>query len=85
MIKEAGVPGMHDDRWGQVPIAFVVANKTEMFDKEELRFFLKERLAGYKVPKQFYLVEALPRNASSKLLRKEILKLVPEGDGIFED
>ncbi|WP_339147445.1 MULTISPECIES: o-succinylbenzoate--CoA ligase [unclassified Sutcliffiella] len=85
LIKEAGVTGVHDDRWGQVPIAFVVANKTEMFDKEELRFFLKERLAGYKVPKQFYLVEALPRNASSKLLRRELLKLVPEGDGIFED
>lgn len=85
LIKEAGVTGFHDDRWGQVPVAFVVINEFGLIDKEELQFFLKERLAGYKVPKQVYLVEALPRNASSKLMRRELLKLVPEGDGIFED
>ncbi|KMJ57713.1 O-succinylbenzoic acid--CoA ligase [Bacillus sp. LL01] len=83
-IKEAGVTSVQDERWGQVPVAFVVANKTGMKEKEVLAF-LKERLAGYKVPKQLYIVEDLPRNASNKLMRRELLKLVPERECHYED
>ncbi len=85
LINEAGVTGVHDDRWGQVPVAFIVENRIGLIDEEELLSYLKERLAGYKVPKQLHLVEALPRNASSKLMRRELLKLVPEGENVDED
>lgn len=88
LIKEAGVTGVHDERWGQVPIGFVVGNQPGMMDKEELFSFMKIRLAGYKVPKELYMVEELPRNASSKLMRRELLKLIstaPEGDITHED
>ncbi|WP_172371824.1 o-succinylbenzoate--CoA ligase [Sporosarcina jiandibaonis] len=71
-ISEAGVCGKDDDEWGSVPIAFVVV--TENVSDEELRVFCRERLASYKVPKAFCFVEELPRNASNKLLRRELKK-----------
>jgi o-succinylbenzoate---CoA ligase len=43
---------------------------------EELRVFCRERLASYKVPKEFHFVEELPRNASNKLLRRELKEWV---------
>ncbi|MEA3320732.1 MAG: o-succinylbenzoate--CoA ligase [Bacillota bacterium] len=77
-IKEAGVTGMPDDRWGHIPVAFVVTGEKEELMEEQLLSFVREQLAGYKVPKQIYVVENLPRNASNKLLRRELLKMLPD-------
>jgi o-succinylbenzoate---CoA ligase len=74
LISEAGVCGKDDEEWGSVPIAFVVV--TENVSDEELRVFCRERLASYKVPKEFHFVEELPRNASNKLLRRELKEWV---------
>lgn len=76
-VKDAGVTGMPDDRWGQVPVAFVVTDREEELFEESFLSFVRERLAGYKVPKQLYVVECLPRNASNKLMRRELVKMVP--------
>jgi O-succinylbenzoic acid--CoA ligase len=69
-VLEAGVVGMEDDEWGQVPVAFVKADRT--VNEEELLSFCGERLARYKVPRRITFVDALPRNASNKLLRREL-------------
>ena len=69
-IFEAGVCGKEDEEWGSVPVAFVVV--AENVSEDELSVFCKERLASYKVPKEFHFVEELPRNASNKLLRREL-------------
>lgn len=71
-IIEAGVCGKEDLQWGGVPVAFLVV-KEEMTE-EELKTFCEERLARYKVPKAFHFVDELPRNASNKLLRRELKK-----------
>ncbi|SIT85795.1 o-succinylbenzoate--CoA ligase [Edaphobacillus lindanitolerans] len=71
-VLEAGVTGMPDDRWGEVPAAFIVV-RTEV-GEEELRDFCAERLASYKVPKAIIFTDDLPRNASNKLLRRELKK-----------
>ncbi len=84
-IKDAGVTGMPDDRWGQVPVAFVVSDREEELFEEELFSFVREGLAGYKVPKQIYVVERLPRNASNKLMRRELLKMLPGWEDNDED
>ncbi|MGG0656589.1 o-succinylbenzoate--CoA ligase [Rummeliibacillus pycnus] len=73
-VREAGVCGVEDDQWGQVPNAFVVL-KNEV-DAEELLVFCKEHLASYKVPKKVYFVKELPRNGSSKLLRRKLQELI---------
>ncbi|WP_342514854.1 o-succinylbenzoate--CoA ligase [Sporosarcina sp. FSL K6-1522] len=69
-VSEAGVCGREHPEWGSVPTAFVVV--TESVTAEELLAFCEERLARYKVPKEFHFVDKLPRNASNKLLRREL-------------
>jgi len=74
-IKEVGVVGVDDDTWGQVPVAFVVKTQASVTAKE-LIDYAQQKLAMYKVPKQVYFVDQLPRNASNKLMRRELLKLL---------
>ncbi|WP_050616821.1 o-succinylbenzoate--CoA ligase [Bacillus testis] len=74
-VYEAGVTGVPDERWGQVPIAFVVS-KNQHLKTGELLEFCQSRLASYKVPKEIHLVDDLPRNASNKLLRRQLVKLL---------
>ncbi|MDF2557158.1 MAG: menE [Bacillales bacterium] len=73
-VMDVGVVGVPDEKWGSVPVAFVVLEK--LVSIEDLSCFCQKRLAKYKVPKKFYLVKKLPRNASGKLLRKELRKRI---------
>ncbi len=66
-VAEAGVTGLPDPEWGEAVTAFVVLH--EPVATAELRAWCGERLAPFKVPKAVHVVEALPRNASGKLLR----------------
>lgn len=71
-VKEVAVVGVPDDRWGEVPKAFVVLAEGAAFNPEELRVFAADRLAKFKVPKHYAAVDALPRNAAGKVLRREL-------------
>jgi o-succinylbenzoate---CoA ligase len=75
-VFEAGVTGIPDEKWGHVPIAFIVLNEHAMCDEDEIKMHCKKLLASYKVPKMIHFVKELPRNASNKLLRRELLKLL---------
>jgi O-succinylbenzoic acid--CoA ligase len=77
-VLEAGVTGLEDAKWGQVPIAFIIKKAGTNPSSEELMQFCKEQLGKYKVPKAFYFMEELPRNASKKLLRRELRKWVDQ-------
>ncbi|UYP19296.1 fatty-acid--CoA ligase FadD5 [Rhodococcus sp. Z13] len=72
-ILEAAVIGRPDAKWGEVPVA-VVALKPGNDDLtlEELQPFLNEHLARYKHPKEIVIVDALPRNASGKVVKGEL-------------
>ena len=74
LILEAGVCGVDDEQWGQVPAAFIIAMGT--IQVEALINYCKERLAGYKVPKHYYFVEELPRTGSNKLMRRKLKELI---------
>ncbi|TYS86407.1 o-succinylbenzoate--CoA ligase [Rossellomorea aquimaris] len=67
-VKDAGVVGIPNDTWGQIPCAFIV-NK-ERLTKEEILNYCSDNLASYKQPKKIIQVDELPRNASNKLLRR---------------
>ncbi|GGJ13543.1 2-succinylbenzoate--CoA ligase [Alicyclobacillus cellulosilyticus] len=71
-VAEAGVVGIPDPIWGHVPAAFVVLWPDRRAAEAELASFCRSRLAAYKVPKRFFFVDALPRNASGKLLRRAL-------------
>ncbi|TYR82047.1 o-succinylbenzoate--CoA ligase [Priestia megaterium] len=77
-VKEAGVTGMKHEKWGQVPIAFVVI--TKQVSADELRHHSEQLLARYKVPLRFTVVDKLPRTASNKIIRKKLLELLEEDD-----
>ena len=70
-VAEAGVAGVADGRYGQVPLA-VVRPRGQAPAEEELRAFCRARLAAYKVPRHIRFADELPRNAAGKLLRKEL-------------
>ncbi|MBX7161959.1 MAG: fatty acid--CoA ligase family protein, partial [Acidimicrobiia bacterium] len=75
-VRDAGVRGVPDARVGEVPWAFVVAvDPGSAPDPADLEAHCRERLAAYKVPARFVLVDTLPRNDAGKLLRREL------GDG----
>ncbi|WP_066371457.1 o-succinylbenzoate--CoA ligase [Neobacillus fumarioli] len=78
-VVEAGVTGMDDPVWGQVPIAFTVLAEGSGISAADLREYCLERLAKYKVPKEFYFTKELPKNASNKLLRRTLREWVKEG------
>lgn len=73
-VIEAGVVGRQDGKWGQVPIAFVVVKEQVTID--ELKAFMKTQIASYKLPKEYYFIDGLPRNGANKLVRRELLKLI---------
>ena len=75
-VAEAGVVGKADEQWGQVPVAFIV--KADDITEEELIKFCEEKLARYKVPREVHFLLELPRNASKKLLRRELRHLLEE-------
>jgi fatty-acyl-CoA synthase len=67
-VTDAAVIGVPHPRWGETPVAFVVGAGTEA----ELIEHCRERLASYKKPSAVVFVDALPRNAAGKVLKREL-------------
>lgn len=68
MVKDAAVRGVPDDEAGEVPVAFVVP--ADGADVEAIRAYLSVQLAHYKLPKRITFIEAIPKSASGKILRR---------------
>lgn len=76
-VADAGVVPRPDPRWGQVPVAFVVARQAASERlKAELIRHCTARLARYKVPADVRFLPELPRNAAGKLSRRRLLELL---------
>jgi fatty-acyl-CoA synthase len=73
-VTESAVVAMPDAKWGEVGRAFVVRDASSAVDEGLLRAHCSSHLARYKVPKEFVFVDALPRNASGKILKTELRK-----------
>jgi acyl-CoA synthetase (AMP-forming)/AMP-acid ligase II len=71
-VVEVAVVGRPDDRWGEVPVAFVVLRDDTTATSDELIEHCRSQLAKYKVPKDVLFVDALPRNPSGKVLKREL-------------
>jgi fatty-acyl-CoA synthase len=69
-VDEVAVIGTPDEHWGEVVTAVVVTRETVA--AEELLEHCRERLAGYKRPRLVRFVDALPRNPSGKILKREL-------------
>ncbi len=71
-IRDAGVTGVPDERWGEAVTAVIETTKDADLTPEEIIQYCRERMAGYKKPKNVFFVEKMPRSASGKLERKEL-------------
>ena len=71
-IADVAVIGVPDEKWGEVPMALVVRKPDTQVTESEILAFARERLAGFKTPKSVGWVDALPRNPSGKILKKDL-------------
>ena len=71
-VLEAAVVGQRDERWGEVPVAFVVLREGASATADELTEHCRAQLARFKVPKAITFLDALPRNPSGKVLKREL-------------
>ena len=69
-VTECAVGGEPDPEWGEVVVAYVVAERD--FDDDELKDYVGERLAYYKRPRRTHRIAALPRNALGKVQRHRL-------------
>lgn len=77
-VAEAAVIGVSDSYWGESAKAFVVQKPGTSLTKEDLESHCRDSLAGFKIPKTYEWIKALPRNAAGKVLKQELKQLTKE-------
>jgi len=77
-VGSCAVVGVPDERWGEVGLMAVVPRPGVDVTGEELRAWLRERLARYKVPKHVRLLDALPTSGAGKILKTELARAFEE-------
>jgi fatty-acyl-CoA synthase len=78
-VMEVAVIGLPDARWGEVGCAFVVPRPGQAVTEAELARHCEARLARYKVPKTFHVVETLPRTGSGKIQKHRLRETIRAG------
>ncbi len=72
-IKEAAIIGVPDEKWGEVGKAFIVFNEGKKISSNELQEYCKGKLAKYKMPKYFEIIQSIPKNDAGKTDKKKLL------------
>jgi acyl-CoA synthetase (AMP-forming)/AMP-acid ligase II len=72
-IREVAVVGVEDEAWGQRLKAVIVLQEGESADEDELKDYVKRNLAAFKVPREIAFVDALPRNATGKVVKRDLV------------
>jgi len=74
-VKEVCVVGINDKQWGQILSAVIVLKEKNSMTENEMKNYLSEKLALYKIPKNILFTEHLPKSGLGKYLREEIKNL----------
>jgi fatty-acyl-CoA synthase len=77
-VEEVAVIGVDDEKFGQRLKAFVVTREGKDLSEDDVKGYVKENLARYKVPREVAFVDELPRNPTGKVLKRELKEL--DGD-----
>ena len=71
-VAEAAIIGVPNDKWGEVGLAVLALKPDAEIDRATVQAYCVERLARFKVPHDIAIVDALPRNATGKVLKREL-------------
>ena len=74
MLEVAAI-GVDDDQFGRRLRAFVVAAQEARPSEDDLKDWVRQNLARYKVPREIVFLDELPRNATGKILKRELSEL----------
>lgn len=72
-VREVAVIGVPDDEWGERICAVIVAARTDHADEQTVRSWCRERLRGSRTPDEVVFVDELPKTATGKLVRRDLL------------
>ncbi len=75
-VQEISVIGVPNEKWGECVIAFIVAKEPIDQLEQQLKQYCKERLANYKVPKQIYFLQELPKTVVGKIDKKQLVNFL---------
>ena len=78
-VMEVAIIGVPDDRWGETVKAVVSLRPDTEATEEELIGYCREHLAGFKCPTSVDIIDALPRNPTGKILKRDLRKPYWEG------
>ena len=74
-VAEAAAVGVEDRDFGQRLRGFVVLERGKEASEEDLKAYVKKNLARYKVPREIVFLDELPRNATGKVLKRELAEM----------
>ena len=73
-IAQVAVVGIKDERMGEVGCAFITLKSSAELDEPTLMTWCRERMANYRVPRKIKIIDAMPVNASNKVVKAELIK-----------
>jgi long-chain acyl-CoA synthetase len=75
-VEECTVIGLPDKEYGERVTAFIIPKQGQQVDRTQLKSYLKTKLSPFKVPKEFIVVDDLPKSSAGKILKRELKKQV---------
>ncbi len=78
-VADAVLIPQKDPRLGEIPVAVVVPKPGESIDEKQLTDYLAGKMARFKVPRKVYVMQQVPRNVMGKILKKELVKMLADG------
>jgi len=80
-VEECAVVGFPDKEWGEKVTAFIVPRPGQTVVPNDVKTFLKTKLSPFKVPKEYVVVEDMPKSPAGKILKRELRKKFSDGKG----
>ena len=75
LVVDCAVVGINNDEWGELIVSALVVSNESVFNEKKLNDWLVQKMATYKKPRKYIVVNELPRNAMGKVVKNEVKKL----------